>query len=230
MAQTSVKGVRLAGTAAAVPAEIAASADLEARFGADVVRRIIESTGVESRRAAGENICSSDLCYCAAAQLLAELNWDAGSIDALIFVSQTPDYILPATSCCLQSRLALPNSCAALDISLGCSGYVYGLWVAHQLMATGGIRRALLLAGDTITRLVSPDDRSVAALFGDAGTATALEHNATSDVEAFFCLGSDGAMANHLMVPAGGFRERPHPGSSVRKLRSDGNIRSDEDL
>lgn len=230
MAHTSVKGVRLAGIAAAVPAEIAASADLEKRFGADVLRQIGESTGVESRRAAGAGICSSDLCYFAADQLLGELQWDLGSIDALIFVSQTPDYILPATSCCLQSRLGLSKSCAAFDVSLGCSGYVYGLWLAHQLMATGGIRRALLLAGDTVTRLTSPVDRTVAALFGDAGSATALEQGPDFNQQAYFCLGSDGGMAKELIVPAGGFRNRPHAGSSVRERRDDGNIRSDEDL
>jgi 3-oxoacyl-[acyl-carrier-protein] synthase-3 len=230
MAQTCVKGVRLAGIAAAVPEERASSTELEERFGVDVLRQISESTGVYNRRTAGAGLCSSDLCYCAANQLLGKLQWDPGSIDALVFVSQTPDYILPATSCCLQGRLGLSKSCAALDVSLGCSGYVYGLWLVHQLMATGGIRRALLLAGDTINRLVSPCDRSVAALFGDAGTATALEQSASFDGQAFFCLGSDGAMANHLIVPVGGFRERPHARSSVRELRPDGNTRSDEDL
>src|SRR5690606_5185868 len=98
----------------------------------------------------------------------------ADSIDLLIFVSQTPDHIAPATACILQGRLGLSKSCAAFDVNLGCSGYVYGLWMASSLLAAGGGKRALLLCGDT-ARKQSPEDRSVAMLFGDAGTATALE-------------------------------------------------------
>ncbi len=134
-----------------------------------------------------------------------ELGWEPDSVDALIFVSQTPDYLLPATSCTLHRRLGLSKHCMAFDIILGCSGYVYGLFVACRLVAGVGVRRLLLLVGDTITRIVSPQDRSSAMLFGDAGTATAIERNESAG-EMLFELGTDGSGQNELIVPAGGFR------------------------
>jgi 3-oxoacyl-[acyl-carrier-protein] synthase-3 len=146
----------------------------------------------------------------------------------LVFVTQTPDYLLPATSYVLHHRLGLPSSCYALDINLGCSGYVYGLWVAASLMQNvkGNV---LLLVGDTISRITAPQDQSVALLFGDAGTATAL----TPDADApsmFFELGADGAGFNELIVRAGGFRNPCNPDTAVRTLREGQNIRSDQDL
>jgi len=95
----------------------------------------------------------------------------------VILVTQTPDYLLPASSCTIQGRLRLANTCAAFDVNLGCSGYVYGLWLAAGLIASKAVGRVLLLAGDTISKIVSPSDRSVALLFGDAGSATALEYD-----------------------------------------------------
>jgi 3-oxoacyl-[acyl-carrier-protein] synthase-3 len=158
-----------------------------------------------------------------------ELGWEPDSVDALIFVSQTPDYLLPATSCTLHRRLGLSKHCMAFDIILGCSGYVYGLFVACRLVAGVGVRRLLLLVGDTITRIVSPQDRSSAMLFGDAGTATAIERNESAG-EMLFELGTDGSGQNELIVPAGGFRLRHSDATAQRMVQEDGNVRSAEDL
>jgi 3-oxoacyl-[acyl-carrier-protein] synthase-3 len=129
----------------------------------------------------------------------------------------------------LHGRLGLSKHCAAFDLNLGCSGYVYGLWIGCQLVQSGAARRVLLLVGDTISRIVSPQDRSVALLFGDAGTATAMEKDDTAPPLAF-SLGTDGTGQGHLMVPAGGFRQ-PHSAATChRTARDDSNIRSDEDL
>jgi len=125
----------------------------------------------------------------------------------LIFVSQTPDYVLPATSCVLQSRLGLSKDCAAFDINLGCSGYVYGLWVASQLLMAAPTGRTLLLVGDTVSKVVAPHDRATVALFGDAGSATALERDPQAEPMTF-CMGTDGAGREHIIVRSGGFRER----------------------
>ena len=173
-------------------------------------------------------VCTSDLCEAAARKLLAALNWTPDSVDALIFVSQTPDYLLPATSCSLHGRLRLSKQCAAFDLNLGCSGYVYGLWIASQLVV-GGLKRVLLLVGDTISRIVSPLDRSAVPLFGDAGTATALERD-ENNMPWVFELGTDGSGQEHLIVPAGGFRHPRTSTTSLRTKREGGNIRSDEDL
>jgi 3-oxoacyl-[acyl-carrier-protein] synthase-3 len=174
-------------------------------------------------------MCASDLCFAAADRLLDDLGWARDSIDALMFVSQTPDYRLPATSCGLQDRLGLSRRCAAFDVGLGCSGHVYGLWIASSLIASGGARRVLLLAGDASTQLCSPLDRSVALLFGDAGTATALEADAGA-APMTFVLGTDGTGRDNLIVPAGGFRTPHSQATAARVAGDDGNSRSAEDL
>ncbi len=136
--------------------------------------------------------------------MLERLDWAADSVDALIFVSQTPNQRLPATACELHGALGLATGCQAFDVGMGCSGYVYGLWLASALI-TAGCRRVLLLAGDTVSRMIDPADRGTALLFGDAGTASALE--ASNDAEPIhFVLGTDGGGARNLLVQGGGFR------------------------
>ena len=137
----------------------------------------IESTGIKARRRSSADTTASDLCYHAAETLIEQLGWDKSEIEALVFVSQTPDNILPATSCILQQRLGLSKECYTIDISLGCSGWVYAISVLAALLQNGTIKKGLLLAGDTVTKICSPEDKSTYPLFGDAGTATALEYS-----------------------------------------------------
>ncbi|MBP1778948.1 MAG: fabH 2 [candidate division NC10 bacterium] len=230
MADVRWSGIRLTGLWAAVPSARGTTADLTLRFGAVEARRIAENTGVLERRLAPPGVCASDLCFEAAANLLRSLAWDPKSVDALVFVSQTPDFALPATACCLQHRLGLPTGCAAFDVQLGCSGYVYGLWLSGSLLRSGAARRVLLLVGDTMSQLLGPSDRATVPLFGDAGTATALEA-APDDGHAWTInLGTDGAGFAHLNVPGGRFRHPTSEASRARTEREAGNIRSDEDL
>lgn len=234
MAIVRVENVRMAGLASSVPDFVRTVDDDVERFQSEDFRKIGESIGVTSRRIAPEGVCASDLCVAAAERLLEELDWDRDSIQAVLFVTQTPDYPAPATACTLQSRLELPTSCAAMDINLGCSGYVYGLATAAQFVKgmAGGKEnggRVLLLVGDTITHFVSPDDRATAPLFGDAGSATALEYSSSAE-PIVFSLGTDGRGLNHLIVPAGGARQPRTEESGIRTSRESGNIRSDEDM
>lgn len=220
MAAGSFQNVRIAGLASAVPGKPRDIAE-DSPFEAAEIAKTAASTGVLRRHLASGAQCSSDLCCAAAEQLLTDTGCDRRSIEALIFVTQTPDYVLPATACTLQTRLSLSTSCASFDINLGCSGYVYGLWLASALL-NGGVQRVLLLAGDTISKLVSRQDRSVSLLFGDAGTATLLEYHPGASA-LHFELGSDGAGASHLMVPAGGFRQRAaESGASEQNLNMNG--------
>lgn len=229
MAGLSVQGVALKGFACAVPAAGQTSADLARVFGGTEAEKIAQSTGVRTRRIARPEVCCSDLCFAAAESLLKRLDWDRESVDALIYVSQSFDYPLPATSCVLQARLGLAKTCAAFDVGLGCSGYVYGLWIAAGLIATG-CQRVLLLAGDTSSRWASPRDRAAVPLFGDAGSASAIGGEAGAIMH--FQLGTDGAGYRHLMVPAGLATGRL-PRSEQTKAcvkGADGNERSAEDL
>ncbi len=224
---STIANVRIAGIASAVPEQTRACAEAAEQFGAEEIAKMSATTGVFQRHVAGR-LCTSDLCLAAARRLLDGLGWPAQSVDVLIFVSQTPDYLVPATACCLHERLGLGKSGAAFDMNLGCSGYVYGLWTASSLMVAGA-RRALLLVGDTSTRTISPEDRSVALLFGDAGSATALEYSAAAPPTTF-SLGTDGSGQEHLMIKAGLFRNPRTAETGLRTLREGGNRRSDEDL
>ncbi|MDB4973963.1 MAG: 3-oxoacyl-ACP synthase [Myxococcaceae bacterium] len=225
MPNVRIRGVAVRGIASAVPDHVKTLDDDAAMFGEADAKRVFKNTGVKQRYTTENGMCASDLCEPAARRLLQELNWEASSVDVLVLVTQSPDYISPATACVLHARLGMGPDCAAFDVNLGCSGWVYGLWLVSALLTSGGGTRALLLVGDVVTRTMSPADRSVAPLFGDAGTATALECAADAP-PMDFVIGSDGAGARHLMVPAGGFRLRAQDANAALATGADGNTRS----
>jgi 3-oxoacyl-[acyl-carrier-protein] synthase-3 len=173
------------------------------------VDKVVRMAGVRTRHLASSQICSSDLCAAAARRVLQRLDWAPDSIDALIFVTQTPDYLLPSTCCLVHQRLGLADRCASFDVGLGCSGYPYGLWLASMMLSSGGFKRVLVLHGETPTRFSDNTDRAVALLFGDAGSATALEAPSTrTDARWWFCLHTDGTGWRDLIIEGGGFRDR----------------------
>lgn len=202
MAYLETARVSIKGISACVPSMKDSISEIYKWDGAE---NFIAATGIAQRRRAGEDVAASDLCYHAAERLIEKLGWEKKEIDALVFVTQTPDYILPATSCILQERMGLSKDCYTLDISLGCSGWVYALSVIAALMNTGTIRKGLLLAGDTLLKICSPDDKSSYPLFGDAGTATALEYDEDSK-GLKFVFNTDGSGAETIIVRDGAYR------------------------
>ncbi len=166
---------------------------------------LIKTIGVERKRHARKGTTTSDLCQKAAVNLMDELKWDPSEIDLIIFVSQSRDYLLPATAGILQDKLNVPKSCIAFDVSLGCSGYIYGLSIAASLMASGAAKKALLLTGDISTLNTSFRDKSAFPLFGDAGTATALEFDNMAP-PLLFNLQTDGSGFDAIIIPDGGIR------------------------
>jgi len=229
MAVSKIPGVKISGIANAVPAGQQSLIDDVKDFDQDEIMKISKSIGVRKRYVTPEHMCTSDLCLVAAERLINELGIDKASIGALIFVTQTPDYILPATSCILQDRLGLQKSCAAFDMNLGCSGYPYGLWIAANFIFSGSAKRILLLNGDTGTKLVSNLDRATAFLFGDAGTATILESCDKNETMSFV-LGTDGSGYKNLIIPAGSSRNPSSESTNELKVAESGNIRSQEHL
>ena len=206
MASFSINNIAVKGMAAAVPANKAYNKDYP-YLSAEDIAKFMEATGVEERRIAPKEMCTSDLCQAAAEQLIHDLQWEKKNIEILVFVSQTPDYILPVTSALLQNKLELSKDCVAFDIPLGCSGYVYGLSVISGMMKAAGFKKGLLLVGDTSSKLVSEKDKSTMPLFGDAGSATCLEYDEAAP-PLFFNVGTDGSGSNAIIVPDGGARNQ----------------------
>lgn len=206
MAFLSFPNVRIAGVAAGVPQNIASNLHPTKD---DVMSNeyspedYVKTTGVLERRVS-RVLTTSDLSYAAAEKLIADLGWNKNEIEALIFVSQTPDYVLPATACILQDRLGLSKECYASDISLGCSGWVYGLSSVASLVSSGMIKKALLLCGDAKKRF-KMSNQLRDPLFGSAGTATAIEYS-EGDKGLNFHFGTDGSGFDAIVTPDGGSR------------------------
>jgi 3-oxoacyl-[acyl-carrier-protein] synthase III len=217
-------GVSLDGIACSVPANAVSNED--SPFAES--KKISKNIGVYNRVVSSRKTCTSDLCFSSAECLLSEMSVARDEIEALVFISQTPDYVLPATSCVLQHRLGLSTNTPVFDVNLGCSGYVYGLWLAANLLIASRFKNVLLLVGDTSTKLIDPLDRTTAMLFGDAGSATFLRQTST-DSSMSFVLGTDGSGFENLIVKGGGFREHDllddgtaAPESPTRTLYMDG--------
>ena len=190
-----------------LPERTETSEELARQFPGWSLDKIAERTGVLMRRIAGDAECASDLAVACCDRQLARRRECAADFDFLLFCTQTPDYFLPTTACLVQERLGLPTSAGALDINLGCSGYVYALGLAKGLIETGQARRLLLITADTYSKFVHPGDKSVRALFGDAAAATVISADAGASTIGPFVYGTDGRGADDLIVPMGGMRE-----------------------
>lgn len=196
-------------------------------YGEAEVQNIIKATGVERVRIADAGMTSSDMCQKAAEYLIEQDKIDKTTIDGLVFVSQTCDYILPATAISLQDRLGLSKDTVCTDVHYGCSGYIYGLFTAASWIHSGMCSNVLVLAGDTTSRMINPMDKSLRMVFGDCGTAT-LVGKGTNPMG--FNIQSDGSGTELLIVPAGGFRLPISEETSVLKYDEDKNARTQNDL
>jgi len=228
MATLVFKNVGIQSIAAAVPRRVIDNYQFTDYFPAKEVKQVVDKTGVYQRRFADSGTCSSDLCFAAAEKLIADNHIKRNEIDLLVFVSQTPDYRMPATSVLLQHRLGLDQGTITLDLNIGCSGFIFGLSVVYSFMDRKGLRKALLLDGETRSRIYSPKDRKTAFLFGDGGVAALIERGRQYGVS-YFSLNSDGSKENLIKIKAGGYR---YPSSmetmQERVVDEYGNIRSDE--
>lgn len=209
---------------ACVPKHIAYNRDLTNLMPAEDVEKMINSVGIRERRICDEDVFASDLCYKAAKKLMEDNAIAPESIDMVLFMSQGADYRIPATACILQHRLGLSKDCAAMDLSLGCSGFVYGLSVAMAYASMEGINRVLLLDGEAFSKIVDPRDKVNVPLYGDAGTATLIEKGDFE--ESIFILNTDGSGEDAVKIPCG-MRNPITPASLNITEREDGNFRSD---
>jgi 3-oxoacyl-[acyl-carrier-protein] synthase-3 len=199
MAQATIRNVRYAGMASCVPKRVLSNIDDCPPQMRSARERVVRNIGIETRRICSEWQYFSDLAFDATEKLLEELNWERDEIDALIVVTQSPDYPIPATAIIMQDRLKLKATTIAFDINLGCSAYAFGLHVLGSMISAGGIKKGLVLVGDKSASVIEP-------LFSDAGTATALEYDPDAP-PMYFDLNSDGSGYQAIMLPVGGHRE-----------------------
>jgi 3-oxoacyl-[acyl-carrier-protein] synthase III len=207
--------------------------DIESRFGAEAAAKVFKGSGIRNRRVAAPGVCGSDLAFQSAGELLEKRPELRERIDLVVHCTQTPDYLMPTTACLLQERLKLRKECAAFDINLGCSQYVYGLSAAHSMLCSGVAQCALVTTGDTMTQTTHPRDRAIVPILGDAGSASLLVP-AGPDTSApgflGFELGTDGSGAKHLMIPASGFRLPRGAETAVEVTDAEGNTRTAENF
>jgi 3-oxoacyl-[acyl-carrier-protein] synthase-3 len=199
MAFLEFKNVRISGFSAGVPKHIDTNDAI--KYEGYSASNFIEATGIKQRRTSNK-FTTSDLCYEAAEKLISELRWDKSEIDVVVFVSQTADYIEPASACILQERFGLSKECYAIDVAMGCSGWVYGLSNVVSLLCTGAVKKALLMVGDAKRRFHYFDP-----LFGHAGTVTALEYK-KGESGFRFHFGTDGSGYDAIIIPDGGSRNQ----------------------
>lgn len=205
----ALSGVAIRGIVTTVPKNVAKVADYTVLSEAEREKFTL-GTGIEERHIVVGKQITSDLCMAAAEDLLGRLGWEKSSVQALVMITQTGDHPVPATAIIVQHKLGLPKTCAAFDINLGCSSYPYGLAVLGSFMRTLGIARSLLMVGDVSSRLCAYNDKSAWPLFGDAGSATALElDDCAADMH--FDLNSDGAGKDAIIIASGGLASRNPP-------------------
>lgn len=224
MAYSRIKNVNIKGVSACVPKNIVKNSEY-AKFSVNEYDNFLKNVGVSERRIVSENICTSDLCFNAALKLFTELNVDPNEIDLLVFVSHTPDYKLPATSCILQDRLKISNEAMCFDVSLGCSGFPYGLQIVSKLLSPS-MKKGLLLIGNTQSLYTTPEDKSVYPLFADAGAAVLLEYSEYDNREMYFYTGTDGSGFKDIIIPDGGCRNMTTPESLILEPDENGNRRA----
>ncbi len=227
MAFWEINNVAVRGVTGTVPNHAVKTADFDL-FTQEEADTFDNTVGIKNRYIGTDDICTSDLCFDAAERLIAALGWEKDSIDVLVFGSVTGDYKTPPTSGILQHRLGLPITTFVLDIPMGCCGSMYAINVAGNLLSAGTAKRALLLVGDTALRMGSLKDKSRVPLFGDSGTAMALEYDPTAEkiVIEFNTLGAD---YEALITPHGGFRHPITAESFIEEDFGNGIIRAPKD-
>ncbi|HBI01056.1 MAG TPA: ketoacyl-ACP synthase III [Flavobacteriales bacterium] len=229
MAQAKINKVRISAISCTVPANTVDNNNYE-WITPDERNFLIKNTGIHFRRVAEKAICTSDMCTDAAERLFSDLNILKEDVDILVFVSQSPDYLVPATSMTIQDRLQLPKTTAAFDVNLGCSGYVYGLFMLASMLSSGNLKKGLLLAGDRATDSQNYKDKTSYPIFGDAGSATLIEFSGNENDVLFFDLNSDGSRSKAIHIPDGGTRNPFDENSEEEVEFEKGVIRSRRNL
>ena len=215
---------RIVGISACVPKRKVHFSEYIGLYSEKELKKKVKVTGIEYRRFANDGQCASDFAEAAGNRLLDDLHIPRESIDILIFLTQTPDYLgIPPTSCILQHKLHLPKTTGAFDINMNCSGFVFALSTAFAY-SSATKARVLLLVGETLSKVNSPTDKTVALLFGDGGAAVLIDYD-ENDNQSYFSLNTDGENFSAIMIPDGGYRNPITKESLELREYLDGSIR-----
>lgn len=225
------KGKKITDIVSVVPSQISKYEDEIENYSFSRAKcmKLKEIMGFDEHRIAPENITASDLCEFAFNHLVDNKGLDRESIDAMIFVTHTPDHFIPPTSSILHGKLGLKEDCLCFDINHGCAGFIVGLQQAFMLLEQDGINKVALLNGDTLSRKINKKDRNSFPVVGDAGAVTIIENDSSaSDIKIFTKNRGKDAMV--LKIPAGAFRMPSNDETSKDIDVGDGNFRSLDNL
>lgn len=224
-----IKGIEIIGISCCVPKKVFFN---KSNKNQKNISRVIKAIGIETRSIADEKTCTSDLVLKSAKHILKKLKWNKDEVDILILVTQTPDYLTPATSGILQDKLKLKKSTLVFDINLGCSGYTHGLIAISSLMKSLNLKKGLLAVGDVTSKLVNKKDNVSNLLFGDAGSVTAIVNNKYNRKNLLCNYYSDGGGFEDIMVSSHSLtgRNKITKNSLKEKIDEKSNFRSEVNI
>ena len=174
MALLKFNNIGIKAIAATVPHRVIKTTSLTDYYSSEEIEKFVAATGVEERRFAAPDVCASDLCYQAACQIFDETDIRREDIDALFFISQSPDYKIPGTSGILQNKLGLSKETIVYDINMSCSGFIHGLLMAYNFLQQPSINNVMIMVGETLSKMISIQDKGTGKLLGDAGTVAVI--------------------------------------------------------
>ncbi|KXG76010.1 beta-ketoacyl-ACP synthase III [Thermotalea metallivorans] len=204
MENNHFNAVGILGMGSYLPERVLTNHDLE-KMVETTDEWIVTRTGIHTRRIADEKTATSDLATKAALRALEDADTEAEEVDLIIVATVTPDMNFPSTACIVQRNIGAQNA-AAFDLEAGCSGFIYGLTVGKQFIATGMYKKVLVIGAETLSKIVDWKDRNTCVLFGDGAGAAVLgpTEEGTGILSAY--MGSDGEGGKFLTMPAGGSR------------------------
>ena len=229
MALLKFENVGLRAISATVPHTIVKTHSLTEYYTEEEIEKFIAATGVEERRFVEANQCASDLCYKSACQIFDETNINREDIDALFFISQTPDYKIPGTSIIMQDRLGLRKDTLVYDVNMSCSGFIHGLLMGFTFLQLPNMNNIMIMVGDTLSKMISLRDKGTGKLLGDAGTVSVVSKGEHFG-ESWFSMKTEGDNIETVIVKAGGSRIPSSPDTLKMQEWGDGSIRSLEQI
>lgn len=229
MALLKYKNIGIRALSATVPHRVVKTSSLTEYYSEEEIEKFISATGVEERRFVESDQCASDLCYKSACQIFDETDIKREDIDALFFVSQTPDYKIPGTSGILQSKLGLSKDTIVYDVNMSCSGFIHGLLMAYNFLQNPDVNNVMLMVGETLSKMISLRDKGTGKLLGDAGTVAVISKGEQFG-ESFFSMRTEGDNVDTVIVMGGGMRYPSSPETLQLREWPDGSIRSLEQI